>query len=344
MSHFEILLPFGLPTPHLAPDLLRELRLPALSTLLAKAKTPVCREFDPFSRMLPHEAWLNDRFGRSAGTPIDSSPPMAVACMKSLGLAADQGIWFILRPVHMHIARDHLVLTDSRRSSLSEAEAHALFDSVLPLFEGTGKTLQYGNAATWFLRADDWHDLQTATPDAACGHNVDIWMPKGDDARAWRKLQNEVQMEWHDHAVNQARAEQGLSPVNSLWLWGAADAKRPISEPVFAYSGNTFIGNGGISAAGESASSLIKKLPHPRLLALNDLSEAALAEDWAIWLEQMHALELAWFAPVLAALQAGQLTQVKLIVGHHAQLREFSISKTALLKFWAKPSLARLLP
>src|SRR5687767_7350151 len=37
MSHLDILLPFGLPPAHLAPDLLRELKTPALATLIAKA-------------------------------------------------------------------------------------------------------------------------------------------------------------------------------------------------------------------------------------------------------------------------------------------------------------------
>ncbi len=88
---------------------------------------------------------------------------------------------------------------------------------------------------------------------------------------------------------------------------------------------------------------LLSALPNLRLLRLDDLSEAALAQDWAGWLDIMHALEQAWFAPLLQALQAGQLQHITLIVGHHAQLREFTVSRHALRKFWVKPSLARLL-
>lgn len=343
MSHFEILLPFGLPTPQLAPDLLRGVDLPALSTLLARAKPAISREFDPYSRTLPHEAWLSNRLEEKDSLHADSSPPLAVARMKSLGQTVDQGIWFILHPVYVHIARDHFVLTDLRRSTLSETESRALFEAALPVFEQAGKTLRYGSAATWFVRADDWQNLKTATPDAACGHHVDQWMPKGDGDRAWRKLQNEVQMEWHEHPVNNARAERRLSPINSLWIWGAADAGQPIKEQVYAHSGVT-LETGGIAATGENPSSLMAKLPHPRLLVLDELSEAALAEDWGAWLERMRALEQAWFAPLLAALRAGQLTQIKLVVGNSEQQREFVVGKSSLLKFWVKPSLARLLP
>jgi len=315
--------------------------MPALSTLLTRAKPTVSREFDPFSRTLPHEAWLSNQLLQKDDLHVDSSPPLAVARMKNLGLTADQGIWFIVHPVHVHIARDHFVLTDLRRSPLTEPEARSLFEAAVPSFEQAGKTLRYGNASTWFVRADDWHSLRTATPDAACGHHVDQWMAKGDGERAWRKLQNEVQMEWYEHAVNNARAERRSSPMNSLWLWGAAHASQPVSEQVFAHSGAT-VDIGGITAAGENVSSLMAKLPHPRLLVLDELSEAALAEDWGAWLERMRALEQTWFAPLLAALRAGQLTHVKLIVGNSERQREFVTSKSSLLKFWAKPSLARL--
>src|SRR5690606_12665127 len=107
---------------------------------------------------------------------------------------------------------------------LAEDEAQALFESALSVCEESGKSLLYGDAHTWFLRADDWQDLHTSTPDAACGHNIDIWMPKGQNERDWRRLQNEIQMHWHAHAINEQRAERGLKPVNSVWLWGGTAA------------------------------------------------------------------------------------------------------------------------
>lgn len=343
MSHFDILLPFGLPSPKIAPALLQALNAPALSTLVARAKTPVCREFDPFSRALPHEIWLAGQLGLTGQLATDSSPAIAVAHMRSLGLTPADGIWFLLQPIHIHIARDHLVLTDMRRIALSEKESRALFVAAQPLFQDSGKTLQYGSADTWFVRADDWRGLQTATPDAACGHNIDIWTPKGEGERAWRKLQNDVQIEWYENAVNTAREQLRLPPLNSLWLWGGADASSKIAEKPYAHSGTSRVA-GGIASSNETVSTLMSKLPNPQLLVLDNLSEAALNEDWAGWLESMHALEKRWFAPLLSALQSGEIREIRLIVGHNAQLREFSVNKHSLLKFWAKPSLARLLP
>jgi hypothetical protein len=337
MRQIQVLLPFGLPPLEFATDLWGALQTPALSTLVARAKASPSREFDPFARALPHEIWLAGQPDPSAG---DTSPALAPNRMRALRLQPDDGYWFLLHPVHIHVARDHLVLTDQRRTVITETEARALFETALPLFRQAGKELLYGDARTWFVRADAWRTLQTATPDAACGHNVDIWMPKGTGERDWRKLQNEVQMEWHEHAVNAERARHRLPPINSLWLWGGGDAgdiggkaaaPPAISAPAYA-------------SAYADLAALQAQSPDTRILVADQLIEAALAEDWAAWLDALHTIERNWCMPLLQALRAGQLAQVDLLLGHHLQLREFVVRRSSLRKFWVKPALTRLLP
>ena len=251
MSHIEILVPFALPPAELAVDLLRELGLPALAMLLARARRlptsadnsrdPDADTHDGFARSLPHEAWLAHRFGMATALPTCGSPPLAAARMRMLGMHPEPGYWFMLQPVHYHIARDHLVLTDLRQLALTDADARALFAAAVPAFDEAGLTLCYGTADCWFVRADRHRDLQTATPDATCGRNIDIWMPEGESARAWRKLQNEVQMEWHGHPVNEVRADAGLTPVNSIWLWAGQEwtGTNPVISPeaLFCFKG-----------------------------------------------------------------------------------------------------------
>lgn len=321
MRHCEILLPFGLPPPELATDLLRQLQAPALAILLGKAATPLVERFDPFARSLPHETWLAGRMGLT-GTP-ESSPPMTVVRLAEMGQTVAEGHWFLLHPVHIHIARDHLVLTDRRGLPLTEDDSRALFAQALPAFEEAGKPLVYGDAGTWFVRADEWQGLQSASPDAACGHNVDIWMPKGAGERAWRKLQNEVQMTWHDNRINQEREARREQPVNSLWLWGGATL--PMNAKPQA------LHQGGFDPGREEL-----------FVVLDDLSEAALAEDWGLWLDRLQALDTAWFTPLLAALKDGKLAQATLRLSQSSELRTFSITKSSLLKFWARPGLAKL--
>jgi hypothetical protein len=353
MTHLDILLPFGLPPAELAPDLLRDLKAPSLATLVSRAKSVDASSrdetFESFARLLPHEAWLARQFGLAIPTDGGNSPPIAAAWMKSLGLDPAPGLWFVVSPVHLHIARDHLVLSDPRRLPLSEPESRALFDAARPLFDEAGKTLLYGDERAWFARADEWSDLRTSTPDAAAGHNIDIWMPKGDGDRNWRKLQNEVQMDWHTHAVNAERESRGIVPVNSIWLWGGAP--NPVEAAASAYTMASGLG-GWMRAFGlltsaqlpaATAGELIEHAAEQGLLVLDALLEPALANDWSEWLARLQAIEAEWLSPLLAALKSGRLAGLSLILTHHARVSTFDVSRLSLRKFWIQPSFAALL-
>lgn len=348
MSHLEILLPFALPPIELAGDLLRELDAPALALLLSRSRRND-ESFDAFERALPHEVWMARQFGADANERlrIGGSPP-AAAAMEAFGLAAGDGCWFMLQPAHLHVARDHLVLTDLRRLILREPESRALFEAIAPLFEESDKKLVYGDAHTWFLRADDWQTLRTATPDAACGHNIDIWLPQGDGERGWRKLQNEIQMTWHAHAVNAEREARNLKPVNSAWLWGGAPAGTRFAPLRHTHA---FGLRGWMRAlAGQtarqepsSASGVLAAAPASGLVLLDALIEPALANDWAEWLARLQALESEWLSPLSEAVKAGKIDGVSLILTDGSRLSAFQAGKSSLRKFWQKPTLAKIL-
>lgn len=350
MTQLELLLPFAMPPAEMARDLLRELNMPALATLLARGRRNAHQLSDGFSRTLPHEKWLAQRFGWTTQDDADTSPSVAGNAMQHYGLKAEAGTWFILQPVHLHIARDHLVLTDLRQLHLSEADSRALFNIALPLCEELGKTLQYGDAQTWFMRADEW-TLNTSTPDAACGHNIDIWMPKGQHERDWRRLQNEIQMNWHDHAINEQREASGLKAINSLWLWGGtSSASNPAAstateiEETFIFTGARKPFDSAIARqiSVSSAMDVIAARPQHGLLVLDQLTEAALAGDWAEWLMRFQALESAWFAPLLDALKNSQLDRFNLTISHNTACSTYAVDKSSLRKFWCKAALTRL--
>lgn len=354
MSHLDILIPFGLPPTELSTDLLRQLKAPALAHLIARASSGQHlsghEKFDAFARVLPHEAWLARQFGVKQGLPEDSSPPVATVAMTALGVPPTEGEWFILQPVHIHIAQDHLVLTDVRQLNLSDQDSRALFAIAQPLFEEHGKSLIYGNSMTWFVRADDWANLKTATPDAACGRNIDIWMPKGDGERNWRKVQNDVQMHWFSHRINAEREAHGLKPVNSVWLWGGATAQdasvRSPYSATFRLHGwmEAFGHRSGYAKESATCSYVIDAAQERALVLLDELAEPALAADWGYWLQAFQQLEADWFAPLLTALENGKLKRLSLIFTHNSSLTSCTTSRQSLRKFWVKPSFARLCP
>lgn len=312
----EIVLPFGLPPTELASDLIRSLHTPALARLLAVSRRLSDQMFDPMALNLPHEQWLAQRFGHEAMN--------ASGQMQACNVAPREGFWFILNPVHLHIARDHLVLTDPRQLALSDESARNLFQLALVEIQAAGLDACYGNPQTWFLRADAWADLQTSSVDAACGHNIDIWMPRGNMARAWRKLQNDIQMAWFEHPLHQVRLAQGLPVVNSLWIsqGGTANVARAPEH---------LLRTTNVRRAHD-----VTQLNDTTVLLADTLIGPALNADWSNWLEEMTHIDQQWLG------QAQQYGNVKLIVSHGHILREFHCSRLRLTQFWRRADLKQL--
>jgi hypothetical protein len=305
MPETILLLPFALPPAQHAKDLIKSLTMSSLASLLARATELPERRFEAFSAALPHEILLY-------GMGVDNSPPLAHQRMQQLGIGPAPGIWFILQPVHLHIARDHLVLTDSRQLMIDEQSSRALFESAQPLFEELGHDLRYGDARHWFVRADTWQGLRTTTPDAASGHNVDVWLPSGEHARAWRRLHNEIQMLWHTHPINEAREASGQPRINALWLWGGASPEQHTAE-------------------------------NETLTLEDSLISPALADDWGRWLLAMHDIERTYASPLLQQLQNKVIDRLTLQLSDATCIKQWQVTRLDLLKFWRKPSLNRLM-
>lgn len=321
MPDTTLLLPFSLPPAEHAKDLLAPLDAPALARLLARAQPGRRLDSEPFAAALPHEALL-------AGSAADNSPPVAHALMHKLGLAPADGHWFVLQPVHFHVARDHLVLTDPRQLAIDALEAQALFDAVQLLFDELGHELRFGNARYWFLRADAWADLRTCTPGAAAGHNVDIWLPRGTGERDWRRLHNEVQMLWHLHPLNEHRDTRGRARINALWLWGGGAA-------------GTFVPDDYLHGLADVPA--VSEQHRTSGWVVDDtLMASALAGDWGSWLAAMQAIDRHRLVPLLDALQSGALSRITLLLTDAQRVREWQVSRGCMRKFWRRPSLSRL--
>jgi hypothetical protein len=171
---------------------------------------------------MPWEKWLRQQFA------VDNA-----ASMEASTAFVDQAptpCWR-LTPVHLHLGRDHMVLTDPTQLKLDLVAAHALHASIAPLLHESGLQLLIKQPDHWYLSTLDATDSRFAGLiahgwRAANGRNIDAYNPIGDAARQWRRLLNEVQMTWHQHPVNEERAQRGLPAVNSLWFDGLAGAAK----------------------------------------------------------------------------------------------------------------------
>lgn len=335
----------------MARDLLHQCKAPALATLLGRGNSAnQSASYDAFSRSLPHEHWLSHRFGLVSHTEDDqdergNSPPAAAPLLHSHDPQHAQGHWFVLQPVHLQVARDHLVLTDIDQLLIEELDARRLFQSAQALCEASGHRLIYIDPTIWLMRADDWAGLYTASPQVASGRNIDIWMPVGAGASAWRKLQNEVQMQWFSEALNEAREIRGQKPINALWLWGGANAALTATNSIYTATFNLrgwaqALADATITAA--NATDMVGTTGERGLLMLDTLLEPALNNEWGCWLERMETLERSWFTPLLQTLRERRMQSLSLVLSGQDRLLYITVTASSLRKFWAQPSLSKL--
>ena len=357
MAPISLVLPFALPAPEFASDLVRALEAPSLAALLSRSNGHAYRALEPAARALPHELWISRALGLANGVV----PTVAASAMRGYGLDPLDGTWFIVNPAHIQIARTHLMMGDPRQLDLREDEGRALFESARTCCDEAGYTLLFGATDTWFLRADGWDGIQTASPDAAVGMNLTDWLPTGTQSRAFRKLQNEVQVSWYAHPVNAAREARGAAPVNAIWPWGAASAAGEHAQKLVASAGgrkvtrpavSTYAAPGWLTALADQRLGDLAGIPDAlmkdsggdgRLLACGNVAAAAIAADWHAWLQEMHALEAALFSPLLAALKGGRIRQLRLVLSHRDGHLETTTTPMAQRMFWRRPTLERLI-
>jgi hypothetical protein len=359
MAHISLVLPFALPAPEFAPDLVRALEAPSLASLLSRTSEHVLRPLDGAARVLPHELWI----ARTLGLANGAAPGLAASAMRGYGLDPQDGTWFVVNPGHIQIAHSHLMLVETRQLGLGEQDSRALFEIARACCEEAGHGLLYGAPDTWFLRADDWDGIHTASPDAAVGMNLTDWVPTGAQSRAFRKLQNEVQVSWYTHPVNTAREARGQAPVNAIWPWAAASVASEHAQMLVARAAgklaprpavSTYDTPGWLTALADqrldSLDGIVDRLTdagadaasNGRLLACGNAAAPAIAADWYGWLQEMHRLEEALFAPLLEAVKQGRIKRLRLVLSHRDALLESTTTPMAQRKFWRRPTLEAL--
>jgi hypothetical protein len=357
MAHISLVLPFALPAPEFASDLVRALEAPALAALLSRSSNGVVQPLEATARVLPHELWIARALGLAHGT----APGIAASAMRGYGLDPLDGTWFIVNPGHIQISHSHLMLGDTRQLGLDDADSRALFETARECCEDAGHALLYGAPDTWFLRADEWESIHTASPDAAVGMNLTDWVPTGNQARAFRKLQNEVQVSWYTHPVNAARESRGQAPINAIWPWGAASVAAEHAQKLVARAAgklaprplvSSYAVPGWLDALADQRLSDLNDIAGKltsgddneggRLLVCGSAAAPAIAADWHGWLQVMHHYEEALFAPLLTVLKQGRIKSLRLVLSHRDGHLDTTTTPMAQRKFWRRPTLDHL--
>ena len=283
----HLLIPFSSALSDAAVHVLRDLQLPNLARLLTMWTPQPLDEGDEATLSPPHERALARAWGWRGH---DGAWPFAARAAATDGIAVGNAPWGLVTPVHWHVGRDHVVLSDPAGLQLADDESRALFEAVRELFESEGFQLEWGAATRWYVAHDSLAELACASLDRVIARPIEPWLRPDPAAetpsRLVRRLQSELQMLLYPHPINEAREQRGQTPMNSFWLSGCGRHQPSMPD-------------------------------QPRID--DRLRAPLLAEDWVAWAQAWRALDAEVLAGLLRTAQSGEPTALTLCGERSAQ-------------------------
>ena len=160
-------------------------------------------------------------------------PDEGLAALRIWGQTGDRPtVWIAAAdPVYLEPRMDHLCLHELRRQGIPPADLR-------PLVDHLQKTLA-SDGDVGFARVGSYAYVTSQQPIASAKlpayaidqRPPDDYLPVGEDAVRYRQLSSEIEMALHEHEVNIQRQNDGLQPVNGLWIWGGGQAPLQTTEP-----------------------------------------------------------------------------------------------------------------
>ncbi len=157
-----------------------------------------------------------------------SKKPNAANAYKQAGGNAQHAFWLFAAPVHLQLGRESYFLASpapllapgpAPECLNRGADAEAIILSLNQHFAGFGYHFYLQNDV-WFLGLDADPKISTTPIAKVINKDIAPYLMKGENALAWAKFQNEIQMLLFAHPVNEAREARGELPINSLWFYG----------------------------------------------------------------------------------------------------------------------------
>ena len=283
--------------------------LPNLAALLRRMQSVDRIDTGTESPSMPHELVL----ARLLGLPAEPGlVPWAAFETRTTGEPCG---W--IRPCHLQVGADHVLLAPPEQLALDEAASRALLDTAAPFFAEDGITLRYVSPDAWLATGEPLRGLPAWSMDRLAGRHLTpeaLHFTGHPHAALWQRLQNETQMLFYAHRVNDERAQRRQPLVNAVWITGAGTLD-------------------------------VLPAPAPHVVVDNRLRDSALALDARAYAQAWRAVDADSVATLLARLRAGEAVRLTLAGERRAityACAPASLGARLTRLFAARPSLAVL--
>lgn len=304
--------------------------VPALERLLARAD----RQVESASGT---SSWLFQRWGLAA--PFAIAPLLA----EHDGLDASNDGWMFAEPVHLIADRHRLKMFPAGFLEVSAAETAELISTLNVHF--ADRQLQFHASAStampqrWYVRCAPSEIPATTSPEAARSGSLADFQPMSMGTLNWRSLQNEAQMLFFGHPVNEAREEAGKPTISGVWFWGGG-ALSTIRKPSF----ESVVANSALAIALAKKSGIgvlplsweaVRPAEGNVLTVIESCSEFAGNADFPARARELERLDREWFLPISQALAKGTIRRLSIHAPDSKCTQSFHLTRrNQLLRFW----------
>lgn len=243
-------------------------------------------------------------------------------------------------PVNFEVSMNDITLSE-KVIDLTDEESQELISILNQYFEEDDLEFHFGSNGSWYVSYPANEQVSSTPIDEVLKQNIAGKLAYSKQ-RNWKVVQNEVQMLLHGSDVNKHRDIAGLTPVNSVWFWGAGQPQSNSSHITKVYTslessikGQTFARAAkcewGILP--EQGEMLLKDAIGTNVLILDQLFLAALESDLDAFQHELSKLDETYIKPLLDAWKRKEID----IVIDCCDGRIFKPLHSPSWKFWHKP-------
>ena len=300
--------------------------VPVLEKLLARADRQV-------DAALAEPSWLFKRWGVVTGAPL------AAVLAEYDGLDSTNDGWMFAEPIHLVADRDRLTMFTSHFLELNSVETAAFISALNVHFADRNLQFYAPTIERWYVRCGSAEIPETTPPNFARTGSLIDFQPKSRGAISWRAVQNEAQMLFFSHALNDARQLDGKVAASGVWFWGGGISptlKKPAYDRVVTNSplATQLAKKTGIDVQPLSWGSM-RLAQGNVLLVLDSCAELADRGEFSMLGKEVERLDHEWFLPISQALANGGIERLTLLVPDAESIQSFHITRrNQLLRFW----------
>jgi hypothetical protein len=160
-----------------------------------------------------------------AGAVAAGAAPAAADAAPAVAERPPESTVWIATPVHLIAGLTSLHLDRRSILRLPAADLEGFARDFNRAFGDSGLRLTPLAAGDFLMHGPATLTAATTEPARALVADLQASLPKGNEAKPFKRLGAELEMWLHAHPLNETRRRRGELPVSTLWLWGGTTAQ-----------------------------------------------------------------------------------------------------------------------